>query len=177
MQELDFWSIYIWSSSCERLSLLYHFTCKKNNARLLCVKHTIKGQRFHDTEYNDNKFGWIDCSWSADNYRTLTTNIKISGSNGEIRVGDDFLEVFLKDSIGDYNAGWHYFDKIDLYTPSAFDIGQDGYSDQNQEFIRKIQSNDPEDIKSNIYNGCIIQKIISKIYKSSSQNKYIEFNG
>jgi len=128
-------------------------------------------------EYNDNKFGWIDCSWSADNYRTLTTNIKISGSNGEIRVGDDFLEVFLKDSIGDYNAGWHYFDKIDLYTPSAFDIGQDGYSDQNQDFIRKIQSNDPEDIKSNIYNGCIIQKIISKIYKSSSQNKYIEFNG
>lgn len=128
-------------------------------------------------EYNDNKFGWIDCSWSANNYRSLTTNIKIFGTNGELNVGDDFLEVFVKEKIDKYHKGWHYFDKIDLYTPSIFDIGQDGYCEQDKEFIDKIRLNDSIDTKSNIYNGCLIQKIISKIYQSSSQNKYVELDG
>lgn len=128
-------------------------------------------------KYNDNIFGWIDCSWSMNNYRSLSTNIKIYGTNGEIHVGDDYLEVFIKEKNDYIDSGWHSFDKIDLYTNQDFDIGQEGYCNQNKIFLQNISNNKTENLSENIINGCIIQKIISKIYLSSENNKILDFNG
>ncbi len=139
------------------------------NASLLSP-YSISTEDFgHITlKWNNGLMGWIDASWSVYNHRLLETSIMINGKNGNMKVNDDTIKIFLTKPIDEFNKGWNIIRKPEIETGVPIDIGGPQYTKQNVDFINCILKDiTPE---SDIYNAYNIQKIVDYIYESNKLN-------
>lgn len=80
-----------------------------------------------EIEFENKVRGAFDTSWSVQGYRLPEINLEISGSNGKMRVSDDFIETDLKKSVPHLKGTKMKIYKQQLCTPIPFDLGGADY--------------------------------------------------
>ena len=118
--------------------------------------------------WENGLMGWLDSSWSVDNYRLLTTTFKINGENGTLFVDDDTVKLYLRKECNGFLKGWTVETKPELFSGVAIDIGGPHFTKQDEDFIDSIISD--RRLESDIKNAYRIQKLIDCIYKSADSD-------
>lgn len=112
--------------------------------------------------------GWLDCSWSVDNYRLLEVGLQITGTNGSLYVNQDVIKLYLHKKAGLYDKGWTIKTRPELYTNVKVDIGGNQYTKQDSDFVKSvIYDKQP---RNNLITAFEVQKIVKAIYKSAAKD-------
>mgnify|MGYP000356632394 CR=1 FL=1 len=112
--------------------------------------------------------GWVDSSWSMDNYRLPRAQIEIHGTNGRLSIGDDYVKLFLREGRDNYPAGWSQWRGPDLYQGVSINIGGEQFTREDQAFLQAIEKQQIPFL--NISWGYRVQKVIDAIYLSGENN-------
>ncbi|MBU0477570.1 Gfo/Idh/MocA family oxidoreductase [bacterium] len=118
--------------------------------------------------FNDGLTGWIESSWAVPNYRVPSMKIHLIGTKGEVIVTTDEVRLFLNEGGGAYKKGWTVQYAVDLRPPVNFEIFEEFYTLQLEEFIACI-THKSDHLNSLPHTG-VTQQIIETIYKSSAVN-------
>ncbi|MGD2245581.1 MAG: Gfo/Idh/MocA family oxidoreductase [Candidatus Aminicenantes bacterium] len=120
-------------------------------------------------DYEDGLTGVLDTSWSLPGYRTSSTTVTIEGDNGVMEITNDFIKLHLTDATPDYERGWTTFHKIDVGSQSHFELGGEGFADEDMHFLRCCI--DRAKPRVSWYEGLEVQRIIEAIYRSDEANE------
>lgn len=123
-------------------------------------------------EYQNGLIGALDANWSIPGYRLATITIAVEGDKGFMEITNDYIKLNLLRSSGDFEEGWTSIHKIDLGSTSHFDLGSEGFSDEDRHFIRCCQTGTKPPVSWK--EGFDVQKIIEAVYRSSEERSPVE---
>lgn len=116
----------------------------------------------------------FDASWNVKNYRLQETTIEIEGTDGKMKVNEDYLKIShaQRDTAKD-----DIFYRQSLYKGVPIDIGGPEYTREDLDFINCIRNSKQPAL--NVIESSRTQSVVDSIYKSSKHNsievvKYIE---
>ena len=88
-------------------------------------------------EYGDFT-GWIDSSWSMQDYRKPYNRIEVTGDNGKLIVTDSELRWFVARAHAGHEAGWFSTNVTELYQPTRIFVGDIMFTRQSDDFLASI---------------------------------------
>ncbi len=89
-------------------------------------------------EYGDFS-GWIDSSWSMQDFRKPYNKIEVTGDNGKLIVTDSEIRWLVVRSHAGYEAGWYSKNVTDLYEPVRIFVGDIMFTRQADAFLGAIE--------------------------------------
>ncbi|PCJ57066.1 MAG: hypothetical protein COA79_17195 [Planctomycetota bacterium] len=122
--------------------------------------------------YDDELTGSFFSSWSIFNKRLLETSIEIHGTNGQINVNDDTLQLYVHNDADEFKAGYFKWTKPELSTGVSIDVGGTHYTRQDNFFIQAIKEN--LKIDHDIPNAYLVQKVTDAVYSSATTKDTVE---
>ncbi len=125
-------------------------------------------------DYENGLTGVLDANWSIPGYRLATIAIAVEGDNGFMEVTNDYIKLHLHRSAGDYGEGWTDIHKIDLGSTSHFDLGSEGFSDEDRHFIQCCLTGEKPPVSWQ--EGLDVQKIIEAVYRSSEKRRPVDLD-
>jgi len=120
-------------------------------------------------DFENGISGVLDTSWSLPGYRTSATEIMVEGENGLLEITNDFIKLFLNEKTPDFPKGWTTLHKIDIGSQSHFELGGEGFADEDMHFFRScIDRTNP---KVTWKEGLEVQRIIEAVYMSNEKKR------
>ena len=120
-------------------------------------------------EYGSGLQGALDANWSLPGYRLSTIHVKIEGENGTAEITNDYIKLHLWNEFKDLKAGWSNIHRIDIGSESQFDLGSEGFYDEDSHFVQCCLSGDPPSVTW--VEGWEVQRMIDAIYRSSESGE------
>jgi predicted dehydrogenase len=120
-------------------------------------------------DYGKQCSGWIDSSWSRYNNRMLSTNIYFEGSKGTLSIDDDYIRLYLNESVENFSKGWNEISKIEIEQGVHLDLGVPSYSLQDKDFIESLKG-DRMSFGHKIEDSVILHKLIDALYISADND-------
>ncbi len=125
-------------------------------------------------EYANGMNGVLDANWSLPGYRLATIDISIEAEQGYMEITNDYIKLNLHQDSAPYEAGWTTIHKIDLGSTSHFDLGSEGFYDEDRRFITCcLKGGKPEVTWKD---GLDVQRIIEAVYLSSEARTPVEID-
>jgi predicted dehydrogenase len=109
--------------------------------------------------------GWLDSSWSMQDYRKPYNRIDVTGDNGRLSVTDSEIRWMLNKDHGEYKAGWHARNVTDLYEPVRIFVGDIMFTRQADDFLRSVEGGDPS--RSPAIEGLRTQRVLEEIKRGA----------
>lgn len=125
-------------------------------------------------DYENGLTGVLDANWSIPGYRLATITITAEGENGFIEITNDYIKLNLLRSAGNFREGWTNIHKIDLGSTSHFDLGSEGFSDEDRHFIECCLTGEKPPVSWK--EGLDVQKIIEAVYRSSEKRSPVDLD-
>jgi len=125
-------------------------------------------------EYENGLIGVLDANWSVPGYRLATIEIGIEGEKGFMEITNDYIKLNLLQSFDDFGEGWTTIHKIDLGSTSHFDLGSEGFSDEDRHFIECCLTKEKPAVSWK--EGLDVQKIIEAVYRSSEKRSPVDLD-
>jgi len=121
--------------------------------------------------------GELDTSWSKPGYRMPEINVTVSGSNGNMRINQDFIQIDLNESISGFDKLKSRIYKQELESGVPFDVGGPDYTLEDMYFIDCIKNNKKS--FNDVFQASKTQSVIEAMYESDHKNspqvvQYIE---
>jgi len=126
-----------------------------------------------EMEFEKGAKGQVDTSWSKEGgYRIMETNVEIKGSNGRIKVNQDYVDLKLKESVSQFdNLETRIYKQI-LGVNVPFDIGGPEYTRQEINVIQSFEEKKKPLVDA--FEGGMTQSVIQAVYDSSKNGKEIK---
>jgi predicted dehydrogenase len=158
------------------LSLLYWYFGPIKNlfARVKSIYSNVEDSGSVIFEFTNGIIGTLDTSWSVPGYRLSYIEIFVEGSNGVMELTNDYIKINLYRDTKNYKKGWTTIHKIDLGSSSPFELGGEGYYDEDKHFIDCCLAEQKSFASWKF--GLEIQKIVEAIYLSSEENNFVDLN-
>jgi predicted dehydrogenase len=125
-------------------------------------------------EYKDGLTGVLDANWSIPGYRLATIEIALEGENGFMEITNDYIKLNLLQPTGDIGEGWTNIHKIDLGSTSHFDLGSEGFCEEDRHFIECCLTKEKPDVSWE--DGLNVQRIIEAVYRSSDKRNPVDLD-
>lgn len=125
-------------------------------------------------EYANGMSGVLDANWSIPGYRLATIDITIEGENGLMEITNDYIKLNLRQAPPRYEEGWTTIHKIDLGSTSHFDLGSEGFYDEDRHFITCCLRGKKPDVTWE--NGLDVQRIVEAVYLSAEARTPIDMD-
>ncbi len=116
-------------------------------------------------QYDSGLIGALDANWSLPGYRQTTMSVNIEGENGTAEITNDYIKLYLLEETPDAAAGWTTIHRIDIGSTSRFDLGSDGFYDEDAHFIECCRTRTAPSVTWK--DGLYVQAIIDAVYRSS----------
>ncbi len=116
-------------------------------------------------EYKNGLIGALDANWSIPGYRLATIEIALEGENGFMEITNDYIKLNLHQTVDKLKGGWTTLHKIDLESRSHFDLGSEGFYDEDKHFIECCLNREKPHVSWT--DGFDVQRIIEAVYLSS----------
>lgn len=116
--------------------------------------------------FKSGLIGYMDSSWLARHYRTVTIGIHVQGERGTLDVDDDQVRLYLDEKHGEFSGGWSVWRKPDLYASVTFDIGAPQYTKQAEEFSSAVRGQGK--VGSDVRSAFLTQCAVEAIYRSAA---------
>jgi len=125
-------------------------------------------------DYENGLTGILDANWSIPGYRLATITITVEGENGFMETTNDYIKLNLLRSAGNFGEGWTNIHKIDLGSTSHFDLGSEGFSDEDRHFIECCLTGEKPPVSWK--EGLDVQRIIEAVYRSSEKRSPVDLD-
>jgi predicted dehydrogenase len=121
--------------------------------------------------------GQIDTSWSVRGYRLPELNIEVTGSNGKLRVNEDFIAIDLDQPTIELQEAKTRIYKQSLSTGVPVDLGGAEYTKEDMHMIDCIREN--KQALVNAFEAGHTQSVIEAIYDAAKNNlsRKVEYFG
>jgi predicted dehydrogenase len=128
-------------------------------------------------KFSSNIEGEIDTSWSVPGYRLPELNIIVTGSNGKLRVNEDFIQIDLDHPDPLLPDSKMKIYKQDLNTGVPIDLGGPEYTKEDVHVVECV--NEKKHTLVNAYEAARTQSVIEAIYDAARTNstKRVEYFG
>jgi len=123
-------------------------------------------------EFENGAKGQLDTSWSKEGYRILEINVEIKGSNGRIKVNQDYVDLKLKEPVSQFDNLETRIYKQDLGTSVPFDIAGPDYTRQEINVTQSFEEGKKPLVDA--FEGAMTQSVIQAVYDSSKLGKEIK---
>jgi len=110
--------------------------------------------------------GWLDSSWSMQDYRKPYNKIEVTGDNGKLIVTDSEIRWLILRSHAGYEAGWYSKNITDLYVPVRMFVGDIMFTRQADAFLDAIAGGPPP--RCTVSDGLRTQRVLEAIRTSGS---------
>jgi predicted dehydrogenase len=119
----------------------------------------------------------IDVSWSVPGYRLPELNIEVSGSNGTLRVNEDFIDIKLKQPPQPFNESETKIYKQSVNTGVPVDLGGPEYTKEDVHIVECVR--EKKQALINVYEATQTQSVIEAIYAAarSHSSRRVEYFG
>jgi len=121
-----------------------------------------------DVTFSNNISGKIDISWSKKGFRIPEMNVEVIGSNGSLRVNQDFIDINLKENVSQLEKKEIRIYKQELNKGVLIDLGGQDYTTEDIHFIECIKQNNQT--KISVLEASKTQSVISAAYLSAEKN-------
>lgn len=125
-------------------------------------------------DYDNGLSGFFDANWSLPNFRQTTYEVILEGENGFMEISNDYIKMNLHKACSGFQQGWTYYHKSDIGSASRFDLGSEGFCDEDLHFLKC--SRDRKLPRAHWEKGLLVQKIIEAAYRSAEMNKPVDLN-
>lgn len=122
-----------------------------------------------DIEFTNSAKGELDTSWSVEGYRIPEINIEIEGSNGKLRVNQDFIDIQLKSKVKQLEDLKTRIYKQELNSNVSFDVGGSDYTKEDEHVIDCVKEKHCPLVDA--FEASKIQSVIQAMYDASSSNE------
>ena len=121
--------------------------------------------------------GELDTSWSAPGYRVPELNIEITGSNGKLRVNEDFVMVDLVCAVTELPETRMKIFKQSLNAGVPVDLGGPEYTREDVHMVECVRQN--KQTLVNAYEAARTQSVIETMYDAAKGNssRRVEYFG
>jgi predicted dehydrogenase len=109
--------------------------------------------------------GWIDSSWSMQDYRKPYNRIEATGDNGKLIVTDSELRWFVKSAHAGHAPGWFSTNVTELYRPTRIFVGDIMFTRQADDFLASI--NNGTQTRSPAADALRTQRVLEAIHAGS----------
>jgi predicted dehydrogenase len=110
--------------------------------------------------------GWLDSSWSMQDFRKPYNKIDVTGDNGKLIVTDSEIRWLIIKSHAGYAAGWYSKNITDLYVPVRMFVGDIMFTRQADSFLEAIAGGPPA--RCAVSDGLKTQRVLEAIKTSGS---------
>ncbi|MFH1755505.1 MAG: Gfo/Idh/MocA family oxidoreductase [Candidatus Latescibacterota bacterium] len=117
-------------------------------------------------DYGDYS-GWIDSSWSMQDYRKPYTRIEVTGDNGKLTVTDSELQWLINRDHAGHEAGWHSTNITELYEPTRIFVGDIMFTRQADAFIEAVGGGRPA--RSAVPEALRTQRVLEAIHQNNKR--------
>jgi len=115
----------------------------------------------HATFAYDGFSGWIDSSWSMQDYRKPYNRIEVTGDNGKLIVTDSEVRWFVRSANAGSEAGWFSTNVTELYRPVRIFVGDIMFTRQADDFLAAVQGG--TDSRSPATDALCTQRVLEAI--------------
>jgi predicted dehydrogenase len=112
--------------------------------------------------------GQLDTSWSIPGYRLPELNIEVAGSNGSLRVNEDFIKIDLDRPVSPFNESKIRIYKQSLNTGVPVDLGGPEYTKEDIHMVGCVRER--KQTLVNAYEAARTQSVIEAIYDAGKSN-------
>jgi len=151
------------------LLLWYFGTVKKVYGQTKSVYSEVEDFASAELEFADNIHGELDTSWSKEGFSIPEINLKIVGSNGELRVNQDFIEIKLKNPKGPVEKTHMKIYKQELEKGVPFDVAGLDYTKEDINVVESVMGKKQPLV--NVLEASRTQSVIQTIYDSASTKR------
>ena len=124
-------------------------------------------------EFENGAKGQLDVSWSKEGgYRMIETNVEIKGSNGRIKVNQDYVDLKLKELVSQFDNLETRIYKQTLGVNVPFDVAGPEYTRQEINVIQSFEEEKKPLVDA--FEGGMTQSVIQAVYDSSKIGKEIK---
>ncbi len=129
-------------------------------------------------EFRNKIKGEFDTSWSIKGYRLPEINVEVFGSNGKLRVTEDFIETDLKNPVPQLDNIQMKISKQSLNTGVPFDLGGPEYAKEDLYMVNCVRNKKQSFV--NVFEASKTQSVIQAMYdcagKGSRKVEYVDQN-
>ncbi len=125
-----------------------------------------------DLEFENGIQGNLDTSWSKEGYSIPEANIEIIGSNGKLRVNQDFIDIKLKNPVSTFPNTEKRIYKQELDKGVSFDVAGPDYTKEDTHVVNCVFEKKHPLIDA--FEASKTQSVIEAIYESDKKNQRVE---
>ena len=125
-----------------------------------------------DLEFENGIRGVLDTSWSKEGYSIPEANIEIVGSNGKLRVNQDFIDIKLKNPVSTFPNKEKRIYKQELDKGISFDVAGPDYTKEDAHVVNCVVEKKPPLIDA--FEASKTQSVLDAIYESDKKNQRVE---
>ena len=153
----------------------YFGPVQKLSARTKSVYSDVDDFAHIDMNFQSGIDAEFDTSWSIRGYRISETSIEITGSNGQLVVNQDYIDIKLKELVPGFSELNSKIYKQALGGNVSFDVGGPDYTIQDQKMIECVKEKKLPMV--NVFEASKTQSIIQAAYDSaaSKNEKKVEY--
>ena len=125
-----------------------------------------------DLEFENGIRGELDTSWSKEGYSIPEANIEIVGSNGKLRVNQDFIDIKLKNPVSTFPNKEKRIYKQELDKGISFDVAGPDYTKEDTHVVNCVVEKKHPLIDA--FEASKTQSVLDAIYESDKKNQRVE---
>jgi len=158
---------------CHLIDLLIWYFGKINsvNGKTNFIYSEVEDSVTSQLEFDNNISGELDSSWSKEGYRIPEINFLIKGSNGTLKVNQDYIDLQLDKPIGSITNTSQKIYKQTLESGVPFDVGGPDYTKEDMHVIKSILTDEKPLVDA--FEASKTQSVIQGIYDSAENNEKI----
>jgi predicted dehydrogenase len=122
-------------------------------------------------EFEKGIKGELDTSWSKEGYTIPEINLEIKGTNGSLRVNQDFIEMKLKNPVQKFKQSDVKIYKQELEKGLSFDVAGTDYTKEDMHIVDCVKNK--KQTLVNVFEASKTQSVIQAIYDSDSEKRSI----
>jgi len=123
-------------------------------------------------EFENGLHGEFDTSWSKEGYSIPEINLEIIGSNGKLRVSQDFIEIKLNEPVSPIEKTQVKIYKQELEKGVSFDVSGPDYTKEDTHVVQSVKEKKAPLV--DVFEASRTQSVIQAIYDSAANNSKVK---
>jgi predicted dehydrogenase len=159
---------------CHLIDLLlwYFGSITKVSGSIKSIYSEVEDFAHAEFEFSNNIKGELDTSWSKEGFTIPEVNLEIIGSNGWLKVNQDYIEIKLKNPIPPIQETHVKIYKQELDQGVSFDVAGPDYTKEDMHIVNSVMKKRHTIIDA--YEASKTQSVLQAIYDSAAQNKSLK---
>ena len=120
-------------------------------------------------EFQKNVVGELNTSWSKEGFRIPEITFLITGSNGTLKVNQDYIDLKLNKPAGSIKSTCQKIYKQSLEHGVQFDVGGPDYTQEDFHIINSVCNNEKPLV--DVFEASKTQSVIQAIYDSAKKDE------